>query len=144
MTTFLIAGERRCGTTTLHALLRRHPDIYLPEKADSSCFIEPELFARSEDSQAEVSPPDWDSARERETLDALLREGEGRTAIGMKSADLLFWKPAHERIASLIPEVKIVVTLRDPVARAWSQYWNEVGKGREQRSFRAGRLRARR
>ena len=57
------------------------------------------------------------------------------TAIGEKCADILFWEPAARRLASYVPGVRLVITLRDPVTRAWSQYWNEVGKGRETLPF---------
>jgi hypothetical protein len=66
----------------------------------------------------------------------LFRDGEGKKAIGEKTADLFFWQPAHERMARYLPDCRYIVILRDPVARAWSHYWNEIGKkGRETLGF---------
>lgn len=45
----------------------------------------------------------------------------------------LFYPRAAERAAQVIPEAHIIVILRDPVARAYSHYWHEVRKGREER-----------
>jgi hypothetical protein len=38
-------------------------------------------------------------------------------------------------MARYLPDAKFIITLRNPVDRAWSHYWNEVGKGRERLSF---------
>jgi hypothetical protein len=40
-----------------------------------------------------------------------------------------------DRIASMLPEVKLVWSLRDPVERAWSHHWHEVARGRAGDSF---------
>jgi hypothetical protein len=37
--------------------------------------------------------------------------------------------------AKYLPETKFIFVLRNPVKRAESQYWNEVRKGREKRTF---------
>ena len=60
-------------------------------------------------------------------------EGDGRIAVGEKSADYLFWHPAHARMHGWIPGARIILTLRNPIERAWSMYWNEIGRG-EKRS----------
>ena len=35
---FFIVGAPKCGTSSLHEYLRRHPDVFLPE------FKEPKFF----------------------------------------------------------------------------------------------------
>ena len=40
-----------------------------------------------------------------------------------------------KRIAQNIPKVKIIIILRNPIDRAWSHYWHEVKKGREQLKY---------
>lgn len=42
------------------------------------------------------------------------------------SVEYLHLKGNAERIKSVYDDLKFVVMLRDPVARAWSQYWHEV------------------
>ena len=64
------------------------------------------------------------------------RGGHAR-AIGHKGADLLFWQPAHGRIARFVPDIRFIFSLRNPVNRAWSHYWAERAKGRETLGFEA-------
>ena len=35
---FLIAGEMKCGSTTLWEMLRRHPGVFLPEEKELHFF----------------------------------------------------------------------------------------------------------
>jgi hypothetical protein len=132
--TFLIGGERRSGTTTLYNELQAHPDIFLYPKPDYCYFVEDELSSRQWfDGGVDASA--WEATHNVEDYAEQFRAGAGKSAVGHKGADLLFWKPAHSRIARFVPGVKILITLRNPVSRAWSHYWNEVGKGRETLEF---------
>lgn len=128
---FLIAGERRCGTTFLADLLRRHPDIFLHPKSDKAWFVDDAV--RRPDG---AGPPWEETHRLEDYLRWFAEAGATPTrTVGEKSADYLFWDPAHARIARLLPGVRLVVLLRDPVARAWSHYWNEIVKRRERLGF---------
>ena len=42
---------------------------------------------------------------------------------------------ASERIAQTCPNVRLIVLLRNPVARAYSHYWHQVRRGNEKLSF---------
>jgi hypothetical protein len=132
--TFIIAGERRCGTTSLYHWMRSHPEVYLYPKPDSDYFIEEEALYNNGVRQ-EPDGERWEKTHSIEDYSEKFGEAEGFRAIGQKDADLLFWKPAHPRLARYLPEGRFIITLRDPVKRAWSHYWNEVGKGRETLSF---------
>jgi hypothetical protein len=134
---FIIVGERRCGTTSLAHLLEAHPDIVLHEKRELGYFIEAE--ARHGSKRAPIVPLEadadhWDRTHSPEAY-ANLFGGLAGAAVGEKSADYLFWRPAHARIARFLPDARFIVTLRDPVSRAWSHYCNELGKGRESMPF---------
>ena len=128
---FVIAGERRCGTTFLAALLRRHPEIFLHPKSDKAWFVD-DAVRRPDGSAA----PWEETHRIEDYLGWFERAGATPAhTVGEKSADYLFWFPAHERMARLLPEVRLVILLRDPTMRAWSHYWNEVVKRRERLDF---------
>lgn len=133
--TFIIAGERRCGTTSLYRWLQRHPEIFLHPHRDMGYFIEDELLGGRAWIDGEADAAAWEATHSAAEYGQRFAAAEGYRAVGEKSADLLFWRPAHPRIARLVPEVKLIITLRNPVDRAWSHYWNEVGKGREPLSF---------
>ena len=55
--------------------------------------------------------------------------------MGEASTSYLWDSQAAERIKRAVPEASILIMLRDPVERAYSQYWNDVREGLEKRSF---------
>ncbi len=130
---FIIGGERRSGSTTLYDMLRQHPDIGMLEVSDFDYFIEPGLF--SIEPVPENKPlEDWEATHSIQGYTDKFKEVSGVT--GQKDADLLWWRPAHERLARFLPETKFLFVLREPVRRAESQYFNELSKKRELRSFK--------
>jgi hypothetical protein len=133
---FIIAGERRAGTTAFYDALAQHPDIALLRPADVNYFTD-DLFVgvRSWDERP-LHPEAWDAAHGQDEYAALFADLTGG-AVGHKGADLLFWDLAHARIMRIVPDVKLLVVLRDPVNRAGSHYLNEVSKGRETLPFGA-------
>lgn len=132
----MIIGERRCGTTSLYHWMRSHPDIYLYPKADFSFFLDSEVLENTAAVKCS-SEKGWEAQHSMEDYESCFRDGERALRIGFKCADLFYWQRAHERIARFSPNCKFIVILRDPVKRAWSHYWNEVGKAREKRNFPA-------
>lgn len=134
--TFLIAGERRCGTTSLYRWMQGHPKIYLHPITDINYFISNELTKSRTWRNGEVQPEAWEQTHSLEDYAELFKDGGDYAAVGHKGADLLFWKPAHARLARYLPDARFIITLRNPVTRAWSHYWNEMGKERESLSFK--------
>ena len=113
---FYIVGAERCGTSSLHEHLRKHPQVFLPEKK------EPEFFATN-------APPGeamrfWEGqfCSTLEEYQALYRGSKGHIAIGDASTGYLWDENAARRIYEVCPEAKIIIILRDPVARAFSAY----------------------
>ena len=127
--TFVIIGERKCGTTALCHWMSAHPDVYMHPREDMNYFIEDEILAHRVWRDGEVDRARWESRHSPQQYAKLFEDGHGRRAVGEKSADLFFWKPAHERMARYLPECRFVVVLRNPVDRAWSHYCDEVAKG---------------
>ena len=128
---FIIAGERRSGSTTLYHLLKMHPDIKMHSISDMDFFIQDELFQRKPIDDKDVG--NWEKNYDINDYKKLFPKTDKVT--GQKDADLLFWRPAHQRLAEYLPNTKFVIILRDPAKRAESQYWNEFRKGRETKSF---------
>lgn len=132
---FVIAGERRSGTTSLSRWMEAHPDIYVLPALDLAYFLEDEIIHSTEWREGEADAADWERTHSPQHYAELFKEGEGKRIVGEKSADYLFWRPAHERMARFLPDAKFIFTLRDPVSRAYSHYWHAVGRGRETLSF---------
>ncbi len=126
---FLIIGTKRGGTTTLFRALQDHPRVVpmFPATQDlkSSHFYDLELD-RSEA---------W--FRSHFATDRVRRaSGNGTPAItGEASPYYLFHPTAPGRIRQDLPDVKLIVTLRDPVSRAFSHHWDRVKNGVETLSF---------
>ena len=63
------------------------------------------------------------------------RKNSRRAIRGEATPEYIFHPHAVARIKADLPEVKLIVLLRNPVERAYSQYWHEVRLGYEPLSF---------
>ena len=111
---YLVIGAQKAGTTTLEHYLDRHPEIGGPYRKEVHYF----------DINA------WRSPRWYLGHFPLKRSGGPRLA-GEASPYYLFHPVAHERAHRLLPDVRLVVLLRDPVARAVSHYNHSRRRGLE-------------
>lgn len=110
--TFLGIGAPRAGTTWLHDVLASHPDVYVP--ADRK---EIQFFDRSYD-------------RGLNWYEAFFPEQPGDyRAVGEISPMYLSHPEAPARIAELGTVRHLIVQLRDPVDRAYSEYLWRVNRG---------------
>ena len=116
---FLIIGTKRGGTTSLWRYLLEHPlvpRLFPAWNTKTSHYFE-DTHARGEAWYRSHFP----TARSRAALE---RRHGGPTRVG-ESAPLYMYHPlAPQRVADLIPDVRLIVLLRDPVERAWS-HWKE-------------------
>jgi hypothetical protein len=150
---FFIVGAPKAGTTSLYAYLDQHPQVYMSALKEPSYFaseLRPENF--SEQMRPRVS-------RELRTLQQYLqgdmhekrfgglvtdwndylklyRNASGESAIGEATASYLWSATAARNIAARIPHARIIVSLRNPVDRAYSQYLQMVTAGVIRRTFR--------
>lgn len=134
MTDFIIAGERRAGTTTLYNLLKNAEGVSMFGESDNSFFIDAGL---SSNPKIRIENSKWEENNNRdEYLESREKYRKSQSdLLGEKCSDILFWPHSHLRIRSYIPDVKLIISLRNPVDRAWSHYWHEVAKKRESLSF---------
>jgi hypothetical protein len=105
--TFLGIGVPRAGTTWLHTLLSGHPDAYLPTRRKEVRFFDRHFDRGLEWYEGFFSPPEGT---------------DGYGAIGEISPQYLYGPECPARIASVLPSAKLLVMLRHPVDRAYSQY----------------------
>jgi hypothetical protein len=118
--TFLGIGVPRAGTTWLHTLLAAHPDVYLPTKRKEVRF-----FDRHFDKGTAWYESYFPGAE----------EARGYEALGEISPQYLYCDTCPERIDALLPAVKLLVMLRHPVDRAYSQYGFVVQRKNYRGSF---------
>lgn len=143
---FIIIGAMKAGTSALHHLLGQHPDIYIPPG---------EVFFFDVDDAEQHPDFVFDGGRQARRhdlgrdLDLYLewyrrqfdRARPGQR-IGEDSTTYIASARVPARVAQLLPETKLIALLRNPVDRAYSQYWHAVGRGRATRTFE-GALRER-
>ena len=105
---FFIVGHFKCGTTALYEMLRRHPQIYMPDTKEL-WFFSPELRSR-------FRKP---SARRPETLDgymSLFAQAGPEQRAGEASPSYLMSHTAAGRIAQAQPDARIIAILREPAS----------------------------
>jgi hypothetical protein len=123
---YLIIGTKRGGTTSLQQYLTAHPDVLEPKAAKASHYFDAN-FSKG-----------WSWYRAHFPLQRWM-DGEraaGRpVVVGEASPYYCFHPLALDRIAARVPDVKLIIVLRDPVERAWSHYSYEVARGNEDLPF---------
>jgi Sulfotransferase family len=106
---FYIVGHHKSGTTALYEMLRRHPQIFMPE------LKEPRYFAS--DLRAQFEPVR--SGRLPETLEqylALFADAREGQLTGEASPSYLRSTAAASAIAQLRPDARIIAILREPAS----------------------------
>jgi len=130
---FLIAGAPKAGSSALHAALAAHPKLFLSEPKEPKYFLcgdrPPPLY---------TGPGDAHSRREwvwrRDAYEALFGEAPAGALLGESTPFYLADTDAHRRIRAAVPDVRIVVVLRDPVDRAYSNWMHLWTDGLEPES----------
>ncbi|HKZ29722.1 MAG TPA: sulfotransferase domain-containing protein [Acidimicrobiia bacterium] len=106
---FMLIGAGKAGSTSLWHYVVQHPDVFPPKQKEPSYF--------------------WTDKHSRpgkaETLEAyqsLFEGSESYKAVGDASPTYLVDENAPHEIRKMIPDVKLIAILRDPCARAFSEF----------------------
>ncbi len=100
---FLYIGASKAGSSWLDQVLREHPDVFIPDAKDIM------FFDRYYDKGV-----DW--------YLGFFEDAGGRTAVGEISHDYFLFPECAPRIHQLLPDVKLVACLREPVKKTISAY----------------------
>ena len=109
----------KSGTTSLHLHLKKHPDISMSKKKETDFFLGPEVHDNSLEWYASQFDPE--------------KPFRGETSTSYTKDALYPGVPT--RIHALLPNVKLVFTARDPIARISADWMHNRAHGRETRSF---------
>ena len=120
---FFIAGFPKCGTTTLHGVMTKHPDIYAPQ------WKEPHWWAHS----PEKNSPQWLAA-----YFMLFRTLEGELSKDVITYDAspdILWRSRFFSVVTkqdycampavvkrILPKAKFIVMMRESVSTAYSSF----------------------
>jgi hypothetical protein len=124
---FLIVGGQRCGTTSLTRTLSGHPAVFGP-------LVHREVHYFDVAFQRGIG---WYRSNFPLTLHRQLaaRAAGVPPTIFESSPYYMFHPLAPERIHRVLPGVKLLVLLRDPVERAYSAHTHEMELGYEAEPF---------
>jgi len=104
---FLGIGAERSATTWMFQCLMEHPEVFVPEEKELHFFS-------THYDEGLAWYLDW------------FRNSNGKRAVGEVSPEYIYAPEAPARISSVIPQVRLIVSLRNPIERAFSQYGWEV------------------
>ncbi len=116
----LVIGAMRSGTTWLDALLRSHPEVYLPKRRKEIHFFDA-YFHRGLDWYQSFFPSKADAGKYR--------------WIGEVTPRYLYHPETPKRIRQYLPDCHFLAILRNPADRAYSHYGFSIRDNNEQRSF---------
>lgn len=117
---FLIIGAAKSGTTSLFHYISQHPGIATPSVKEVNYFSNARNFPYGEDWYRAHFPTKKHIDNLSLKLGYPARTGEATPSMNINSYAI----NAH----ALVPEAKIVIILRNPVDRAYSQYQHQVRK----------------
>jgi hypothetical protein len=106
---FLGIGAQKAGSTWLHENLRRHPQLYLPPQKELHFF-------------------DWFRERSLRSYAAHFADARHRLAGEITPAYSALSAGRVRLVRRLLPEARVILVLRDPVERAWSQFTMDLAR----------------
>lgn len=127
----LIIGAAKAGTTTIYEQLKHHPEIFMSPVKEPNYFVikrkgfsfKANTVARSYQNSFTYNLNDYTK---------LFKNSREKKIIGEASPIYLYDKEAPSEIKEVIPSVKLIVILRNPVERAFSNFaMHHVGGGLE-------------
>ena len=119
---FIIIGTMKGGTTSLYSNMGNHPEIIISQHKELHYF---DKFYHKGTKWYKAYFP---SPLEVKPLSAQINNGRWITCEA--TPNYLFAPYVAARVAQHLPEVKLIVMLRDPVARAFSHYFMRARGGK--------------
>jgi hypothetical protein len=124
---FLIVGGQRCGTTSMYRTLSQHPAVLKAVLHKGIHYF---------DTGYDHGLPWYQGHFPLRTRAALTRRATGDVPLTFESSPYYMFHPlAAERISRDLPDVKLLVLVRDPVERAYSAHAHEIARGFETEPF---------
>ena len=141
---FFIVGAGKAGTTSLYRYLRQHPQIYMSPIKEPSYFaseirienLSAAFRQHVRRQSAGMSNPlgrlvlDWDDYQR------LFYGVKDEIAAGEATPTYLWSATAAANIRARVPHARIIMILRDPAERAFSQYLHQLSEGLTCYTFR--------
>jgi hypothetical protein len=130
---FIIVGFPKCGSTALHYYLESHPEIYMP--------LQKELHYFTSDKLLKLNKGPGDKEVKKFMLTSLIeyqkayKNVRDEKAIGDASPSYINHPDKIPFIKETLKRSKIIILLRDPIKRAYSNYLHLLREKREHLPF---------
>src|SRR5579862_7227533 len=124
---FFIVGAQNSATTSLFADLQKHPRIFMP------AMKEPHYFSQLTPI-GEMRYPSTHVSNTRGYLKLFAKAPADRLS-GEASSSYLWDTETPSRLHAANRDAKIIIILRDPIARAYSQYLKDFREGWQELPF---------
>ena len=118
---FVICGTQKGGTTALDHYMRLHSEVCMATKKEVHFFDNDNYFLTN-------SPP-------YNKYHKFFNPKKNHKIIGESTPIYMFWINAMERIFDYNPNIKLIIILRNPIERAFSNWNMEIQRKREKRTF---------
>jgi hypothetical protein len=130
-----VVGDAKCGTTSIHRIFELTPGIGTPRtRKELHYFSGPELLAAT-GGPGDAGLPGAVVRTEAEYRAEFAHLAPGLPAIADVSPSYLRNPAAARRLHAFAPEGRILVLLREPAAKVFSQYVHLWSEGRETLPF---------
>jgi hypothetical protein len=135
----IVIGAAQCGTSALHYYLDLHPEVQMSKPKELNFFVTNADFDRAPFAPLPpLRPPQRAVSSWSRGVDWYASQFHASAPVRGESSVsyTLPWCPGiAERVASVVPDAKLILLVRDPVERLVSQYLNYRGLRRERRPF---------
>ena len=131
---FIIAGFPKCGTTSLHHYLDEHPEIYMPTQKELhffTCNILSKLNKGPKDTIVKKT-----QINSSEKYLNFYKSVRNEIAIGDASPSYINYPSQFKKIKEYLNDPKVIIILRDPIDRAYSNYLHLKREHRETLTFK--------
>jgi hypothetical protein len=115
---FCIIGAQKAGTSTLWRVLSQHPEIFMPKKKELNFFFDDAEFKQG-----------------LTYYERFFDDAEDGQVCGEASPGYICHPRVPLRLKRLLKNPKLILILRDPIQRAYSQYWDNRRWLREKHQF---------
>lgn len=143
--TFLVVGAVKAGTTSLHEYLQQHPEVYMSPIKETNHFCDADMdFAHFNVDYRQDIDHNLDKylagpmdkkihiahVRTWNQYQLLYKNVRNEKAIGEVSNAYLYCPSTASAIQQKLPAAKIIMVLRNPVDRLFSQYLMNLKLGK--------------
>lgn len=123
---FILLGAAKSGTSSVWDYLKQHPQIFMSNPKEPNFFVFEGVklppFSGPESPEVLLKRLYQNTITDSESYQALFDKVSGEMAIGEASVRYLYFPQAPENIKKYIPDVKMIIMLRNPVDRLYSHY----------------------